>query len=97
VSSASCEDHPLHEVLQAAPDARLPVVLTLRSEDVLSVAELQHGVLDSLDGADFEVLRQPANFPILALRVGEEAFCRLVGDERVANIQEDKPEAPTGL
>jgi hypothetical protein len=89
-----CEDHPLHPRLRATENHTLNVIVTLadgRDDDVQRL----RGRLDALlEGAEHQVLRRYDNFPIVTLRVGEEAFCRLVASALVRAIQQDVPEPP---
>jgi hypothetical protein len=89
-----CEDHPLHPTLRAAENHTLNVIVTLADDRDDDVQRLQ-GRLDALlEGAEHQVLRRSDNFPIVTLRVGEEAFCRLVASALVKAIQQDVPQPP---
>lgn len=89
-----CEDHPLHPRLLAAANHTLRVIVTLGDDRDDDVQRLQDRLVALVEGTEHQVLRRYDNFPIVALSVGEEAFCRLVASTLVKAIQEDVPEPP---
>jgi len=89
-----CEDHPLHPRLLATANQTLHVIVTLGDDLDDNVERLQDRLDALLEGAQHQVLRRSDSFPIVTLRVGEEAFCRLAASALVQAMQEDVPEPP---
>jgi len=88
-----CEDHPLYPRLRAAENQTLSIVVALGDGDD-DVQRLQGRLDVLLEGAEHQILRRSDNFPIVTVRVGEDAFCRLVSSSLVKAMQQDVPEPP---
>jgi hypothetical protein len=95
-SRQRCEDHPLHASLRTAHSPPLHVVVTLATDGAAPAPRIQDRLLATLEGTDFTVLRRPDNFPVLTLRVAEDAFCRLVASTLVVGIELDRAVPPAG-
>jgi hypothetical protein len=89
-----CDNHPLHAELSASENGTLRIVVTLVQQGSEEVATLQDRLLEELQGTRHEVLRRYDHFPIMALMVGEDAFCRLVVSPLVESVQKDEAEPP---
>jgi hypothetical protein len=94
VDLVACSAHPIYDEL-LANDGTLRVIVTLSGEPADGVADLQDRLLGELEGTDVEVVRRYESFPILALRVSEAAFCRLVASPLVETIEVDEADPPT--
>lgn len=91
-----CEAHPLYPALEEAQDGRLPVLVTLAVQGGENMEAIREVVLGDLDGTDFLLHRRFQTPPELALRVGEDAFCRLVTHDRVSRVERDRLAVPHG-
>lgn len=93
-SMQRCDEHPLYSRLVESEDSSLRVIVTLDTAEVAEAAQRQDRLLAQLEGTNYDVIRRSSNFPIITLRVREDAFCRLVTSTLVAAIQQDVPEPP---
>lgn len=91
---AACSAHPLFQEL-VADQGTLQVIVTLSGEPTETVTDLQDRLLNELEGTELEVVRRYDNFPLLTLRVGAAALCRLLASPLVEAIQVDGDEPPT--
>ena len=87
-----CADHAWYADVTAAPEPGLQLVILLVREADEDVRQLQDRLLLALEGTAYELVRRSDNFPIVTLRVGEDAFCRLIASPLVEGMQRDEPE-----
>jgi hypothetical protein len=67
----------------------LPVLVSLAVREDEQLEAVQDLVLTDLEGTSFTLRRRMRNTPLIALAVGNEAFCLLVTHDRVTQVERD--------
>jgi hypothetical protein len=81
-----CQNHPLFNSFKEQNNDYLSIIVQFENDDQSETSILEQKLFEELDGLEYKVLRRYENFPLIALQVNRESFCKIIQSSIVRDI-----------